>query len=220
MFCRNCGKQINDGTTFCIYCGTKVKAAEPSTPQVEPVTPAMQSSVENTQPIPVISEEKYPEEFMEYVNKQNIDLDAIDDAHMKTVFENWKSGKTSLNALIIDKYQKKEEQPAEVNEPVVIDDPVVVDAEVVEEAKEEVSQQPIEEPTTPEVSDYSEEVSSIKEQLASIQQEKEALEKNVKELSDENALLKSSLESSEATYNQLKEQYDKIVEGIKNLINS
>lgn len=35
MFCTNCGKQINDDATYCVWCGTPVESAEP----VESVVP-------------------------------------------------------------------------------------------------------------------------------------------------------------------------------------
>ena len=28
MYCRKCGKEIEDDTTFCVYCGTKVSGSE------------------------------------------------------------------------------------------------------------------------------------------------------------------------------------------------
>lgn len=30
MFCSNCGKEINDGSAFCKYCGTKIGESNPS----------------------------------------------------------------------------------------------------------------------------------------------------------------------------------------------
>ena len=50
MFCYNCGKQIDDDSTFCPYCGTKVKEVEAvkETPKVqEPI----KQDINNTQPI-------------------------------------------------------------------------------------------------------------------------------------------------------------------------
>lgn len=44
MYCIKCGKQLEDGTKFCIFCGTKQEAApayEPTAP-VEDTTPAYQ----------------------------------------------------------------------------------------------------------------------------------------------------------------------------------
>ena len=42
MFCKNCGKEMPDGTSFCTECGTpqdKVEASAPTTPPVPPATP-------------------------------------------------------------------------------------------------------------------------------------------------------------------------------------
>lgn len=36
MFCKNCGKEIEDGTKFCPHCGTSIAA---DTPSPEPVLP-------------------------------------------------------------------------------------------------------------------------------------------------------------------------------------
>ena len=34
MFCKNCGKEIKDGATFCNYCGTKVSNSRAA--QIQP----------------------------------------------------------------------------------------------------------------------------------------------------------------------------------------
>lgn len=36
MFCKNCGKEIEDGTKFCPHCGTSIAADTPSTEQAPP----------------------------------------------------------------------------------------------------------------------------------------------------------------------------------------
>ena len=39
MYCTNCGKQINDDATYCVWCGTPVESVEP-VESVMPVRPA------------------------------------------------------------------------------------------------------------------------------------------------------------------------------------
>lgn len=45
MFCTSCGKQLEDGTKFCIYCGATQDLAPASAPAAEPASPASEPTV-------------------------------------------------------------------------------------------------------------------------------------------------------------------------------
>ncbi len=56
MFCPNCGKQIDDGTKFCVYCGFKLEITEaPVVPAAE-AGAALSTGVEEAAPQPVQQE--------------------------------------------------------------------------------------------------------------------------------------------------------------------
>lgn len=68
MFCKNCGKMIEESSKFCIACGTKVEPinlvkkiqVEPEKKEVT-VAPIVEEVVENTNPIQEPKEEKQEE---------------------------------------------------------------------------------------------------------------------------------------------------------------
>ena len=42
MFCPTCGKELEDGSTFCGYCGSRIETSAPQQPQQQPYTPPQQ----------------------------------------------------------------------------------------------------------------------------------------------------------------------------------
>lgn len=221
MFCRKCGSKLEDGTTFCIYCGTRVKAVQPavlSEPVVEKTV-----EVEESASIPEeVETTSYSDEFLEYLNAQNVDLDKVDETSKEKMYENWQSGKTSLNALMIDKFKKSEEVEEVVEEPTVemtvAEEPVIDEVEVVDAEVEE----PYEEDTVA-IEDKESELEESKDESSSELLEKiQKLQEENASLKDENEVLKSSITSSEAMYEQLKQQVDKykdVIDQISKIIN-
>lgn len=46
MFCNNCGKQVDDGTTFCPYCGKQI--GTPAAQPAQPAAPAQPAPAQST----------------------------------------------------------------------------------------------------------------------------------------------------------------------------
>ena len=50
MFCRNCGKEIDDGALFCPHCGSQTLNPSGTQPQAQPQVQPMTQQTVNVQP--------------------------------------------------------------------------------------------------------------------------------------------------------------------------
>lgn len=52
MYCKNCGKQLEDGAKFCSMCGTRTDNNAPAASPARPIVVQAQPQVANSRPCP------------------------------------------------------------------------------------------------------------------------------------------------------------------------
>jgi len=75
MICKNCGKELKEGSSFCGFCGTKVEIEEENTTPIEVVDEQVEANVEEKVEVETTQAEEKKVDFEKIGNsvKENID---------------------------------------------------------------------------------------------------------------------------------------------------
>jgi len=75
MICKNCGKELKEGSSFCGFCGTKVEIEEENTTPIEVVDEQVEANVEEKVEVETTQAEEKKVDFEKIGNsvKKNID---------------------------------------------------------------------------------------------------------------------------------------------------